>query len=186
MILACPSPANVACEKRDVHSGNGDQRIHQARAECRDNGESQQDVRKGHQHIDNPHNDVVRPPAEIARDNADGRPNEGGNNRGCKTDSQRKACAPHQTRQQIAAEMIRAKQIAFGKRSDETVRGLGDIGVLQRQQWRGKRQQNDDCHNDSARRGQFVAKQQFEKGAHVLILGSSMDWATSTMMLNRT
>ena len=53
-------PADVAGEEGDVDGGHRDQCVHQAGAECRDNGQRQQDVGKGHQHVDAAHDDVVR------------------------------------------------------------------------------------------------------------------------------
>ena len=82
--------------------------------------------------------------------------------------------------------MVGAQEMAFCKGPHESVGGRGHVRIVQGQK-RNVQDQNQDRRDDNRTQGgQPVAEQQREKGAHVLILGSSKLWATSTAMLNST
>ena len=73
-LAPCQSHGNatdVPGKKRHVDGGNSDERVHQPGTKRSNNGKRQQDVRKGHQHIDDAHDDIIRPSPEIACDNPD-------------------------------------------------------------------------------------------------------------------
>ena len=178
-------PPDIAREEGDVDGGHRDQRVHQAGTEGRDDGECEQDVGKGHEHVDAAHDDVVGAPAVIARDDAYGGPDGGGDEGGGETHGKRQAGAPHQAGEQIAAKVVGAEDRPLGKGRKEAVPGVGDVGRFQRQEGRQDRQENDYSHDDQAAERQPVAGEKRQE-AHVLILGSRRLWATSTTMLNRT
>ena len=73
--------ADVAGEERDVDDGDGVERVEQARAEHRHDGQRQKDVGKRHQHVDAAHQQRVGAAAGIAGDEADQRAEEGGDQR---------------------------------------------------------------------------------------------------------
>jgi hypothetical protein len=176
----------VPREERDVDDGHRDQRVHEAGAEHGDDGQRQQDVGKGHQHVDAAHDDVVGPPAVIARHDADGGPERGGDDRGGEAHGEAEPGAPEKPAQEIAAEVVCAQRRAVGKRRQEAVGRVGDIRIGQRQDGRDERQDHDDPHHDQPAEREAVPRQKLQERAHVLILGSSRLCATSTMMLKIT
>ncbi len=178
--------ANVAGEERHVDRGHGDQCVHQAGAQGCDDRQRQQDIGKGHQHIDNAHDHVVDAPAEIARNDADGRADGGGDHRGGDTDRKRQSGAVQQAAEQIASQMVGAQQMPFAERFLEPVGGGRGIRVLQWQKRRDQHKDQDRRQHHRAHRREPVAEEELEKSTHVLILGSSRLCATSTAMLNIT
>ncbi len=177
---------DVAREERHVDGRNRDQRVQQARAERRHDGERQQDVGKGHQHVDAAHDDVVGAAADIARDHTDRRPDDAGQHRRREADRERKAGAPQKTAEQVAAEVVGAKQVSRGERARETVAGVDHVRVGQRQHGDQEDQRDDRAQHDRAEPRESVPEQQRQEQPHVRILGSRRLCATSTQMLKST
>ncbi len=121
--------AHITCKERDIDHGNCIKRIHQSRSERCNDCKSQQDIGEGHQHIDAAHHKVVGAPACIACDDADSRADHGGNQRGCKANRDRDACAPEKAAQNIASKLVCAQQMTCGEDGLQPVCGCCRIRV---------------------------------------------------------
>ena len=100
--------ANIPGKEGHVDGGHGDERIHQTGPKGRDNGQRQQNIRKGHQHIDAAHDDVVCASAEVPRDDPDCRTDGGGDQSGCDAHGQRQARAVQEAAEKVTAKVVGA------------------------------------------------------------------------------
>ena len=177
---------DVAGKERDVDGRHRDQRVEKPRPQRGNDRECQQDVGKGHQHIDAAHDQVVGPPAIKPRNDPDGRADGRRDDGRRETDGQRQPRPPKQPRQEVPAKVIRPQKRAFGKGQLEAVGGVGHVGIGQRQKRCDQRQQDHQRQDDPARQRQTVAREELKEPGHVLILGSRRLCATSTAMLKMT
>ena len=103
-------PADVAREERHVDDGDGIERVEQPRPQHRDDGEREQDVGKGHDHVDAAHQPVVHAPARIARHQPDERSEERGDQRGRQAHGDGHPRAPDQPGQQVPPQRVGAQR----------------------------------------------------------------------------
>jgi len=111
--------------------------------EHRGEQERGEDGREALDGVDQPHEALVRPAAEVAREHAEGHPHQHADAHRDDADQDRRDRAPHHAREQIAPELIRAQRVRQGRtlqagrdghlqrvagRVDQAHRGGGDQG----------------------------------------------------------
>ena len=101
-------------EDRRIDDTDGNHHVRQAGTKHRDDGNGEQHIGKGKDHIHDAHQQVINPPAAIARGNPHHQPNHRGNTHGDKADLQRGRRAVNDTGEHITTKLIRAEQVRRG------------------------------------------------------------------------
>ncbi len=100
--------AHVAWHRGDAYR---DHQVDHAGAERGDDGDRQQDARKGQQHIHEAHDDAVGAAPGVAGYQAQEHPNDHGDGHRHDAHRQRDAPAPEHARQDVSPEAVRAQQM---------------------------------------------------------------------------
>ena len=107
---------------RDERYGDGHDHVERAGAEDRHHGQRQDDQRKGHQHVHDAHQDHIETAAEMRAGDPEDQSHRAADEGRDEADQQSRARAVHDTRIEVAAELVGAQPV-------------GGAGCLER--WRG-------------------------------------------------
>ena len=136
--------ADDAPVERDIDHGHRDHAVDEPRAQRRDNGDREQEVREGHQGVDRSHDELVDPASDEAGQEPAERAREGGQGRRRQPHHERNARAVQEAAQQVAAELVGAEGIPGREDGGEAARGVDGVGVSRSEPGR---QHGEDSHD---------------------------------------
>src|SRR3989442_11759173 len=113
--------ANDAREPRDPADPNGDHHLLEARAEDGDDHEGEQDPWERELHVDDAHENTIRPSTEVARDEPDQASDDERDRDGNETDRHRYAPSVDQPKQDVTTEVVRSQGMTRLARWQERV-----------------------------------------------------------------
>ena len=142
--------AHEARVDREADDRDGDHRVAQARPEARDDGDGQEDVRKRHQDVGEPHHHGLDPPRVKTAENPEHYADHHRGGRRGHTGEQGHARAPDETRQQIAPELVGPQPVTRRQRRPQAVRRVHGIRIEQREPGR---EQGDEHRGEQDERG---------------------------------
>ena len=137
------------------HADHDDDRL-EARPQHADDRDGEQDERKRQLDVGQPHEHVVRAPAEVAGDQPGRHPDQPGDRDRREADQQGRAGAVDHARQQVAAEVIGAERVhapgrvAEARRLEPQVAEVLLDRIERRQERRGQRGDDHHHHDDEA------------------------------------
>ena len=146
-----------------------DDDVPHARADDRGEEDREGQRRQGEPGVGKAHDDLVDPAAEIARDDAERRSDNAGENYRGKADYHRHPGAEDQPRQHVAAELVGAEQV-FGsaarlpERRFEARRQAADLGIVGRQHIGENRHQGDRAEDQAGTSGKSPRRMQAQRG----------------------
>ncbi len=175
--------AHGAGEEGHVRHRHGDHGIGQAGTQGCDDGERQQQVGEGEQHVDGAHRERVDPAAPVDGHQADQGAGQGRRGHGDGAHRQAGAGAPYQARQQVAAQLVGAQQMPGTAGRQQPPGQIHGVGIGQRQQRRTQRQGHQHRHQRQAGQRQAVAGRPIHD---TRILGSRTCCTTSSARFTST
>ena len=136
---------------------DGDHRILDPRAECRDEGQRQDQAGEGQEHIRHAHQRRIDPAADVTRRRADDQPDGGGDQRHQHHDIERDPRPVDEAGEDVATEFVRAEPMPRAARRQQPLRQILLIGIMRRDPGREDRRQHQRQHDRQPQHRQPVA-----------------------------
>ena len=141
------APAGDPAGQGADNDGNGDDEDQRARPEHGNDRKGEDQGREGHEGINHPLDQDVRPSSEVAAHNAKPGPDDGPEKDGRYPDREGAPASPDDPAQDIPAKAVRAEEVVPGRRvkAGSSPRGIGVKGGDQRREDGHQDQRDDEC-----------------------------------------
>ncbi len=143
-------PAGQTHEARHEHDGDGEGRVAEPGAEHAGNGDRQHEGREAQARVDEPHDDVVEPTSDVARQEPDRHGDHHRQHDDADADVQRDTRADHDPAPQVLAEVVRPEPVV-PRRGRELVQHVLSVGIVGLDQAVERRDEREDAEERERR-----------------------------------